>query len=170
MCVWLATLPAYMKLKHDGSIAAVERPPNHEVFQGLSSSTRAKGSPLLERRLQDMKVIQNSAAAATMPVIQPCMLGGAPRTGLGPPGPIPAAPDAEKLLTYTKLGPDLGLDNFCRLHGVSDDIFVRLKENGYQKMKTFKHITISQLREMSFKHGEIASLQDAVEEWVASSG
>ncbi|KAF8222546.1 hypothetical protein L208DRAFT_1322109, partial [Tricholoma matsutake] len=93
------------------------------------------------------------------------MPGGAPQTGLGPPGPIPTAPNAEKLLTCTKLEPDLSLDNFCQFYNVSDDILVRLKKNGYQKTKTFKHITISQLHEMSFKHGKIASLQDAVEEW-----
>ncbi|KAF8222547.1 hypothetical protein L208DRAFT_1322149, partial [Tricholoma matsutake] len=151
---------------NDNSIVTVEQPPNHEVFQGLLSSTWAKGSPLLERRLRDMKAIQNSMMTATMPVIQLYMPGGAPQNGLGPPGPIPAAPNAEKLLTCTKLGPDLSLGNFCWLYDVSDDILVQLKEHGYQKMKTFKHITISQLHEMSFKHGKIASLQDAVEEWV----
>ncbi|KAF8222545.1 hypothetical protein L208DRAFT_1381807 [Tricholoma matsutake] len=38
-------------LKHDDSIATVEQPPNHEVFQGLSLSTWTKGSPLLEHQL-----------------------------------------------------------------------------------------------------------------------
>ena len=66
----------YVQLKHDDSIATVENPPNHEAFQGLSVSACAKGSPLLERRLRDMKAVQNSAAASTMPVIHLHMPGG----------------------------------------------------------------------------------------------
>jgi hypothetical protein len=74
-------------------------------------------------------------------------------------------PDVGKLLTCPKMGPDLCIEDFCRLYDLDEEILVRLKGNGYQKTKTFKHVTILQLREMSFKHGEIASLQDAVKEW-----
>ena len=63
------------------------------------------------------------------------------------------------------MGPDLNFEQFCNLYNLGTEILKWLKDNGYQKMKTFKHITIVQLQEMSFKHGKIASLQDAVDEW-----
>ena len=73
-----------------------------------------------------------------------------------------------KLLKHPKMGPDLNIEQFCHIYDLGNEILKRLKDNGYQKTKTFKHITISQLQEMSFKHGEIASLQDAVDEWAIS--
>ena len=75
---------------------------------------------------------------------------------------------ATKLLKHPKMGPDLNVEQFCQLYDLGAEVLKRLKDNGYQKTKTFKHITISQLQEMSFKHGEIASLQDAVDEWAVS--
>jgi hypothetical protein len=68
-------------------------------------------------------------------------------------------------LTHPQTGADLNVDDFCRIYELSDDVLTRLKENGYKRTRTFKHITISQLHQMSFKLGDIASLQDAVDEW-----
>ena len=111
-----------------------------------------------------MKAINSMTPA--MPVIHLHVPGSASTPG----DPAPTSSDTQKLLTTTKMGPDLNLNEFCQQYDVSDEILMRLKDNSYKKTKTFKHITFSQLREMSFKHGEIASLQDAVEEWVTSSG
>jgi hypothetical protein len=114
-----------------------------------------------------MKNTQNSAPL--IPVIHVHIPGG--NTQQNPiSGPSSSTlPDVGKLLTCPKMGPDLSIENFCHIYDLDKEILVRLKDNGYQKTKTFKHVTILQLREMSFKHGEIASLQDAVEEW-ANSG
>ncbi|KAF8230338.1 hypothetical protein L208DRAFT_1282384 [Tricholoma matsutake] len=83
-----------------------------------------------------------------------------------PSAPVPA--HTIKLLANTKVGPDLSLNKFCRAYDLSNDILGRLKENGYHRAKTFKYVLLPQLHEMGFKLGEIASLQDAVEEWAAS--
>ncbi|KAF8225214.1 hypothetical protein L208DRAFT_1070023, partial [Tricholoma matsutake] len=74
-------------------------------------------------------------------------------------------PSMAKLLKCPKMGPDLNVEQFCSLYDLGTEILKQLKDNGYQKTKTFKHIMITQLQEMSFKHGKIASLQDAVDEW-----
>ena len=66
------------------------------------------------------------------------------------------------------MGPDLNIKQFCSLYDLGTEILKQLKDNGYQKTKTFKHIMIAQLQKMSFKHGKIASLQDAVDEWANS--
>lgn len=159
----------YFQLKHDDSIATVEKPPNHEAFQGLSVSARAKSSPLLERRLRDIKAVQNSALAMTMPVIHVHMPSGPDQDTPASTGSTSSAPrpaNAERLLSAGKMGIDLSIDDFCKLYDLSSNILARLKENGYEKTKTLKYVTISQLHEMSFKHGEITSLWDAVDEWV----
>jgi hypothetical protein len=62
----------------------------------------------------------------------------------------------------------LNIDQFCRIYQLDNEILSWLKSNGYHRTKTFKHITIPQLHDMEFKHGEIASLQDAVDEWATS--
>ncbi|KAF8799506.1 hypothetical protein BYT27DRAFT_7120481, partial [Phlegmacium glaucopus] len=155
-------------------IATIEKPPNHELFCDIPTRGWSAGSPLLERRLQNMKNTQNSAAA--MPVIHVHIPGG---NGSQIPPSIPSVssdlpssssmlPSMGKLLKYPKMGPDLNVEQFCSLYDLGTEILKRLKENGYQKTKTFKHITIVQLHEMSFKHREIASLQDAVDEWANS--
>jgi hypothetical protein len=118
-----------------------------------------------------MKNMQNPAAA--MPVIHVHLPGGndqksPPSVPSDQPSSSSTLPNAAKLLKCPKMGPDLNVEQFCDLYDLSTDILRRLKENGYQKTKTFKHITIAQLQEMSFKHGEIASLQDAVDEWANS--
>jgi hypothetical protein len=157
-----------MQLKHDDDIATIEKPPNHEIFNDVPVCAHAKGSPLLEHRLQNMKSSQNPAASSSIPIIHVHMPNSeAPSYTSTPSAPIPA--HTNKLLTYTKTGPDLSIDDFCRVYNLSNDILRRLKDNGYQRAKTFKHILLAELHEMGFKHSEIALLQDAVEEW-ASSG
>jgi hypothetical protein len=156
----------YVQLKHDDSIATVENAPNHEAFQGLSVSAHAKGSPLLEHQLCDMKAVQNSAAASTMPVIHLHMPGGPDWDTPASTSSAPRLTDAERLLSAGKMGVDFSIDDFCKLYDLSSNILAQLKENGYEKTKTLKYVTISQQHEMAFKHGEIASLCDAVDEWV----
>lgn len=62
-------------------------------------------------------------------------------------------------------GTNLGIDIFCAQYELSKAIASRLQENGYMKTRTLRHITIEELVVMGFKPGEVASLQDAVEDW-----
>jgi hypothetical protein len=158
-------------LKHDDDIATFEKPPNHEVFHDVPTRSRSAGSPLLERRLQNMKNTQNSTAAQPAPIIHvhipgsngpPSIPSDMPSLSLMPPL---ASTANSKPLKYPKTGPDLDVEQFCLMYDLEAEILKRLKDNGYQKTKTFPHITIAQLHKMSFKHGEIASLQDGVDEW-----
>ena len=72
-----------------------------------------------------------------------------------------------KLLSQPYPGQEMTVAVFCREFDLSENIRNRLEENGYLKTKTFSHISLKQLEEMQFKPGEIASLQVAVEEWIA---
>lgn len=80
-----------------------------------------------------------------MPVIHVHIPGG---NGQQSPVSTPSSstlPDVGKLLTCLKMGPDLCIEDFCCLYDLDEEILVQLKGNGYQKMKTFKHVTILQL-------------------------
>lgn len=72
-----------------------------------------------------------------------------------------------KLLSQPYPGQEMTVAEFCQEFDLSENIRKRLEENGYLKTKTFSHISLKQLEEMQFKPGEIASLQVAVEEWIA---
>lgn len=137
------------------------------MFHDVPTRARSSGSPLLERRLQNMKNTQNSTVTA--PVIHVHIPGniGTPSIPADTPSSSSMPPSTAnvKLLKHPKTGPDLNVEQFCHMYDLGAEILKRLKDNGYQKTKTFKHITIAELQEMSFKHGEIASLQDAVDEW-----
>jgi hypothetical protein len=151
-------------LKHDDDIATIEKPPNHEVFHDVPTRSRSASSPLLERRLQNMKNTPNQNSA--MPVIH-VHIPGATASGSGQipssaPSTTPSSslmpPNTVKLLKHPKMGPDLNVEQFCHLYDLGTEILKRLKDNGYQKTKTFKHITISQLQEMSLSEDVIELL------------
>jgi hypothetical protein len=154
------TSTAYMERKHDSEIETDENPlHDHDIFKDLRPRARSSGSSLSAHQ-------QNSP---TMPVIHLHI----PGNNQPIPVPGPFAVDHAKLLTRPKisatLGPDLNIEDFCHIYKLDNEILMRLKRNGYHRTKTFKHITIPQLRDMEFKHGEIASLQDAVDEWTVSA-
>lgn len=163
-CGW----PAPMQLKHDEEIVTDEKPPNHDIFSGLAPHTQSNGSPLLAWWIQNMKTMQMTAPM--MPVIHVHIPSSNNQTTPAP--AMPSAPtqvaDNIKLLTCPKMGPDLNINQFCCIYQLDNEILSWLKSNGYHRTKTFKHITIPQLHDMEFKHGEIASLQDAVNEWATS--
>jgi hypothetical protein len=136
---------------------------------------QARASPLLERRIQNLKSTANNmpvihvhvpGSSITNPPSNHLFAANAPSTSAS--AAVPSITGPSKLLTCITMGPDISIDNFCQIYDLSDDICQRLKTNGYPKTKTLRHITLQQLQEMSFRHGEIASLQDAVDEWAVS--
>ncbi|KAF9077649.1 hypothetical protein BDP27DRAFT_1311408 [Rhodocollybia butyracea] len=73
------------------------------------------------------------------------------------------------MLVDGKLGPTMDISAFCTVHELSLDIASRLTKNGFQNTKAFRYVTLNDLKEMLFKHGEIASLRVAVSEWSEGS-
>ncbi|KAG6894152.1 hypothetical protein C0992_007302 [Termitomyces sp. T32_za158] len=177
-CYWTAERPEHFPLrhehfrvwaqallKHDDDLATIEKPPNHHLFDEYTSTPSLNGSPLLQRRLQSMK---NTQTSALMPIIHLHMpSGGSHANPLASASP-PIQTDSGKLMLNPQLGPDLKIKDFCQMYDLSDAILDKLKDNGYQRARTFKHITRAELLEMGFKHGEIATLKDAVDDWATS--
>lgn len=117
--------------------------------------------------------MKKDATPAAGPSIHVHLPNNIPTTSLD--GSFPAAGAAVatatvtpvKLLSQPYPGQEMTVAGFCQEFDLSENIRNRLEENGYIKTKTFSHITLKQLEEMQFKPGEIASLQVAVEEWIA---
>ena len=64
-----------------------------------------------------------------------------------------------------KPGPHLTLNEFCLTYSLSNSVHQKLDENGYMTSNTITYIHVSELKEMGFKHGEIAAMKDAVWQW-----
>ena len=66
-------------------------------------------------------------------------------------------------------GPRLTLQQFCSEYSLSNAVYHKLDENGYTGSNTISYIQVSELKEMGFKHGEIAAMKDAVRQWILSA-
>jgi hypothetical protein len=57
---------------------------------------------------------------------------------------------------------------FCQQFDLAPQTLEKLKENYYGKAQVLRFVCIDDLKEMGFRMGEIAGLQDAVEKWSVS--
>jgi hypothetical protein len=60
------------------------------------------------------------------------------------------------------------LNDFCKTYHLSLDVLARFTEQGFTALNQLCYISLSDLRGMAFKPGEIASIQDAIAVWTAS--
>jgi len=62
-------------------------------------------------------------------------------------------------------GEDMSIDSFCEHFHLGGAILGKFAEHGFTWARMLRFIKIEELKEMSFKFGEIAGLKDAVETW-----
>jgi hypothetical protein len=79
----------------------------------------------------------------------------------------PALPAINLPLLCTDLSPGerLTIADFCSRYSLAADIHKRLIENGFSTSLALQRVTVSDLKEMGFKMGEVAELEEAVEMW-----
>jgi hypothetical protein len=51
------------------------------------------------------------------------------------------------------------------MYNLSNEILTRFSANGFTTLNQLCYIALSDLKEMEFKRGEIAAIQDAIEMW-----
>lgn len=125
-------------------------------------------SSLLERRINAARQRDTSSAPTIVNEIHlPSEFGprSAPPSSASSSRFSPLTDKGPEKLVTGPIGLDMDVRTFCKQFDLDDCISDRLVDQGYKKTKTFQHITIEGLKEMSFKPGEIASLQVAVAEW-----
>lgn len=160
-------------MRGDGTLVGAAAPPNHGIFDPKSSS---RVSPLLAKRKADQ--LNASSGSSSAPVFNFSIGEGAadllrnfiPNQNREPPTPqailAPTQNNNQPLLiTSNHLGPDMIMSDFCKTYQLSAAIENKLTEDGYTHARMLRFVTVCELKEMSFRNGEIACLKDAVERW-----
>jgi hypothetical protein len=62
-------------------------------------------------------------------------------------------------------GPELSLDEFCRMYRLTDGIRNKLDENGYSGTHTFPYAEWKDVKDVGLKPGEIAQLKHTISVW-----
>ena len=74
--------------------------------------------------------------------------------------------DCLTLLQPSRLpGEDMPLAQFCAQYQLSDRILVTLLKHSYSQARTLRFITITELKEMNFRLGDIATLWEVIDAW-----
>jgi hypothetical protein len=155
-------------VKGDDS-ATVETPPNSRIFDFVPENSKSMRSTLQKRR--DDAQAKNSAAQG--PVINfnmPPELFGRPPATLAnpqPPSETTVTPNTPLYPSSVKPHVPLMLVNFCATYNLSANILSRFTDNGFTTLNQLCYISLADLKDMVFKRGEIAGIQDAIAVWMA---
>jgi hypothetical protein len=157
-------------VKGDDS-ATVETPPNSRIFDFVPENSKSKRSTLQKRRDD----AQAKISAAQGPVINfnmpPELFGRPPVTPANPQPPseseITVTPNSPLYPPSVKPQVPLTLVDFCATYNLSGEILSRFTDNGFTTLNQLCYISLTDLKEMVFKRGEIAGIQDAIAVWMA---
>ncbi|KAF8833100.1 hypothetical protein BDN67DRAFT_917616, partial [Paxillus ammoniavirescens] len=145
------------------------KPPNQRLFDAVNQHgniAREKLSPVLQHHLNNLE--SKSSPNSSAPVINLTL--GNDILGF-------AAPWLPQHTNRTDVASDVLLPNtcapgdkipimeFCAHYNLSDGVLKKLQENSFQKVRSLRFVSISDLKDMRFNHGEIADLWDAVKQW-----
>ncbi|KAF9059464.1 hypothetical protein BDP27DRAFT_1201569, partial [Rhodocollybia butyracea] len=148
-------------LKDDDSLATIKNPPNQLGFEHLHSNAKPQILPLLEKCAASLR---NTNTAPTI-INQIHMPPEFSQRSISPVYTRDAhardahtSPPITAKLVEGLMGPNMDIPAFCKMYELTPDVIAHLTENGLMKTKAFQHVTLDDLKEMSFKLGEIASL------------
>jgi hypothetical protein len=154
----------------------IRKPPNHKLFDMNNKEI----SPVLQRRMANQAQSKATPSAPVFnitlgnefanilrpPVAAPAMM---PPAQAIPPAPLYAEIPSSLLLHPSRLpGPEMDIAVFCQQFGLAAQTLEKLKDNCYGKAQVLRFVHIDDLKQMGFRMGEIAGLQDAVEKWSVS--
>jgi len=149
-------------------LASMEKPPNINLFDPVSTHTVASKSPLLQARLNAMAKEKAPPPPPAAPVVNIVL----PNDMFNPyqqhRPPVPALQTTGLIPPSYRPGPRMDMAQFCSIFALSEDIYRRLDENKYSGTQAFTHMESGELRELGFKPGEIVDLKEAVKEWASS--
>ncbi|KAI5992525.1 hypothetical protein EDD15DRAFT_2168109 [Pisolithus albus] len=153
--------------------ATISKPPNHRLFDAVDargSISQEKLSPVLQRCLAlESKSNPPQASAPVINLTLGSDILGFVHAGMGPQTQMPQhriEPTNNPLLPATRIpGEDIPIIEFCTRYDLGDTILKKLQENSFRKARSLHFLSIKDLKEMGFVHGEVAELRDAVEQW-----
>lgn len=153
--------------------ATLTKPPNDTLFDAAVGTTGATGDmSILQRRAAAQK---NAGPAQLSPIINfnvPQEIVGlfqprtpvTPSSAITPPAAVPSSPDRLSLVRQdAPILEPIHLSEFAKRYHISDQVYTRLEQEGFTTSNQLRYIIIRDLKEMGFKRGEIAVLQDAAQ-------
>lgn len=150
--------------------ATLGKPPSHRLFDAVKQDgtiAPEKLSPVLQRRLATLEPKNSTPPGPVINVTLGNDILGLARTAGSqnfPPHSIDNSNDL--LLPANRLpGNDMPIVDFCTHYDLGDNILKKFQDNSFRKARSLRFVTIKDLKEMCFIHGEIADLRDAVEQW-----
>ncbi len=153
--------------------ATLTKPPNDTLFDAAIGKAGATGDmSILQRRAVAQKnagptqlspIINFNVPKEIVGLFQPHMPATS-SSAITPPPPIPCSPDRLSLVRREApiLGP-IPLSEFATRYQISDQVYTRLEQEGFTTSNQLRYIIIRDLKDMGFKRGEIAVLQDAAQ-------
>ncbi|KAF7969545.1 hypothetical protein HWV62_26945 [Athelia sp. TMB] len=163
---------AMAMMRGDGTLVTEDAPPNNSIFDSMNSG---RINPLLAKRKADQ--LNASSGSSSAPVFNFSLGEGATdllrsfipnqnRSSFNQAITAPTQHEDQPLLTISnRLGPDMTVSDFCKSYQLSATIEKKLTDEGYTHARMLRFATVRELKEMSFRNGEIACLKDAVERW-----
>ncbi|KAI5984136.1 hypothetical protein EDD15DRAFT_2121593, partial [Pisolithus albus] len=150
--------------------ATITKPPNHRLFDAINTCgniTQEKLSPILQRRLAALEPKSNTPQVSS-PVINVTLgndILGFAHTSMAPqiqvPQPEVEAANNSLLPTTRTCGEDLPILEFCTCYDLGNSILKKLQDSSFHKARSLRFLTLKDLKEMGFVHGEVAELRDA---------
>ncbi|KAG6819182.1 hypothetical protein H0H93_014556 [Arthromyces matolae] len=150
-------------LNDDDGVATIETPPNHQLFFDLSADDQS-AETFTEPRLTNTGTTPATSTTQVHPRL-PTSTDTTFAPSTTSPLPLTAPISTDALVLSGKMGEDITIDAFGTTYKLHKSVLNRLKANGYHRSRTLRHLTLSQLHEIGFKIGDIASLKDALDEW-----
>ncbi|KAJ7930251.1 hypothetical protein B0H13DRAFT_2534525 [Mycena leptocephala] len=151
-----------------------DTPPNHKIFETKGNRQLAPLS-LLQRRAAANQpvpppapVINNIFPEAMMRLLNPTAAPEIPAAPPRAPHPPPLHYEPMLLPPNTNVGAGITIQAFCDVYDLDMSIRDKFHAHGFKNADVFYLVKLSDLKEMDFKVGEIAELQNAVRQWAVS--
>ena len=152
--------------------ATLTKPPNDKLFDAATGNAGSTSEmSILQRHAQAAAAQKNPGSSPVFNFNVPKEVVGlfqshrhmTPSSAITPP-PIPCSPERLPLVhPGASVLDSVTLSEFATRYQISDHIRTRLEEEGFTISNQLRFIIIRELKEMGFKRGEIAVLQDAAQ-------
>ena len=155
----------------------MDKPLNHKIFDFAPASAKSNPS-LLQRRNAAINQASNSQlpiqifngmSPEMLQMFRPNQASTTPATpvSVSTTGSTTSTNTPNTPLFSPKIKPTvpLPLASFCTTFNLNENILTRFSDNGFMTLNQLCYIGLSDLKEMEFKQGEIAAIQDAIETW-----
>lgn len=150
---------------HGPTYATLEKPPNIALFDPVLTHAIISNSAVLQARLD---AIARERASPQQPPVPPINIILPNNYQLAPATLVPTVVPTTSGSLIPELhneGPRIDMAMFCAIYCIPDDIHQRLHENKITGTHAFSQITVTDLKDMGLKLGEIINLKQVVKDW-----